>query len=62
MPYTTQQAANQLGIGRQAILKAIKRGTLKARKVGRDWQISARAIEQYRADHLGKPGRKSGGE
>jgi excisionase family DNA binding protein len=56
--FTTQQAADQLGISRQGIIKAIKRGTLKARKVGRDWQISARAIEQYRIDHLGKPGRK----
>lgn len=59
--YTTQQAAEQLGISRQAILKAIDRKTLKAKKVGRDWQISARAIEQYRALHLGKPGRKSDG-
>ena len=55
---TTQQVADQLRVSRQAILKAIKRGTLKARKVGRDWQITSHAIEQYRIEHLGKPGRK----
>ena len=62
MSYTTQQAASQLGISRQGVIKAIRRGALRAKKVGRDWQISARAIEQYRIEHLGKPGRKSGGE
>lgn len=58
MSYTTQEAAEQLGISRQAILKAIDRKTLRAKKVGRDWQISGKAIEQYRAEHLGKPGRR----
>lgn len=60
MSYTTQQAAEQLGISRQGIIKAIRRGTLSAKKVGRDWQISARAIETYRIEHLGKPGRRGG--
>jgi excisionase family DNA binding protein len=59
MPYTTLEAADLLGVSRQAILKAIDRKTLRAKKVGRDWQISSKAIETYRAEHLGKRGRPS---
>lgn len=55
---TTQQAAEQLGISRQAVQRAIKRGTLKAEKHGRDYDITPEAVEDYRRDHLGQRGRK----
>jgi excisionase family DNA binding protein len=59
MPYTTLEAAEQLGISRQAVIKAIKRGTLKAKQYGRAYLISSKAIETYREEHLGKRGRPS---
>jgi excisionase family DNA binding protein len=54
---TTQMAADLLGISRQGVLKAIRRKSLMAEKVGRDWLIDLDAIENYRVRHLGKPGR-----
>ena len=58
--YTTKEAAEQLGIQYRSILKAIDRGTLKAEKVGRDWLIEPGAIADYRAQYLGRRGRKPG--
>lgn len=57
MIYTTQQAAELLGISQRRVQAAVKSGVLQARKVGRDWQITGKAIEAYRVEHLGKPGR-----
>lgn len=54
---TTQQAADRLGISRSAILKAIKRGVIRARRFGRDWVLTPEAVEDYRTHSLGKPGR-----
>lgn len=55
---TTQQAADLLGVSRQAVQRAIKRGTMAAEKIGRDYFLTREAIEDYREKHLGKPGRK----
>lgn len=57
---TTAQAATLLGLSRITIRRAIANGTLRARKVGRDWHITPAAVEAYRAGSLGKPGRRSG--
>lgn len=44
---------------RWTISAAVKAGTLRATKRGRDWHITPAAVEQYRATSLGKPGRKA---
>lgn len=54
---TTAQVATRLGVTRIAVLKAIKRGTLPAKKQGRDWIVNERAVEAYRQNHLGRKGR-----
>ncbi len=59
---TATETATILGISRQAIHEAIKRGALKARKqqIGgyRIHMISPAEIRRYRAQNLGKYGRK----
>lgn len=54
---TTDEAAQALGIKPVTVRAAIRRGMLRARKVGRDWHITSAAVEAYRAGSLGKPGR-----
>lgn len=57
--YTTEQAAELLGVSQQAVQRAISRRTLKAYKQGRDYIIEAGALETYRKFYLRKPGRKT---
>ena len=40
------QAAERLGISRQATLKLIQRGTLKATQVGRAWVIEEEEVRK----------------
>jgi excisionase family DNA binding protein len=54
---TTKQAAEALGLRPVTVRAAIKAGTLRATKRGRDWHITPSAVEAYRATSLGKPGR-----
>jgi len=54
---TTTEAAAALGLRPVTIRAAIKAGTLRATKRGRDWHITPAAVEAYRAASLGKPGR-----
>ena len=53
---TTQQAADALGLTRQAVGILIRNGTLPARKQGRDWVIEQRHLK--RAEKRPKPGRR----
>lgn len=43
---TVAQAAQHLGVTRQAVQRKIDRGTLSARQVGTHWVIPARAIDR----------------
>jgi excisionase family DNA binding protein len=52
---TTQQAAEELGITRQAVGLLIRNGTLPAKKQGRDWAIDSRDMNSGR--HRPKIGR-----
>ena len=45
---TLIEAAALLGVTPDNLRGAIKRGSLKATKVGRDWQVTAREVERYR--------------
>lgn len=57
--YTTTEAAAALGVTKRTMQRAIHVGTLAATRQGRDWFVSAAAIEDYRRDHLRRYGRKS---
>ena len=53
--FTLTEAAKKLGISRQAVHKAIEKGTLKARKIRvskSEWQISAEALRSYSVSEL----------
>jgi excisionase family DNA binding protein len=51
---TLAEAAAELGLNPGTLRRQIHRGSLRARKVGRDWTVSRRECERYRAEHLGR--------
>ena len=55
---TTKQVADRLGVSRQAVQRAILRGTMKAEHFGRALAIEENEVERYRECYLRKPGRK----
>lgn len=46
--YSVTQAADYLGIARQNVHKAIKRGKIKAHKIGNVYMIREKEVERYR--------------
>lgn len=56
---TTAEAAERLGIAPTTVRRQIEQGRIAARKVGRDWHVTKGAVERYRAESLGRPGRRS---
>jgi excisionase family DNA binding protein len=48
---TLVQAAAILGVTPDNLRGAIKRGTLRATKKGRDWFVTPREVERYRVEH-----------
>lgn len=51
---TTNEAAQSLGIDPGTIRRQIEKGKLRARKVGRDWNLTPGEVERYRRDTLGR--------
>lgn len=49
---TVTEAATDAGITRNAVWVAIKRGSLKAKKRGRDWHIERTEWARYKATSL----------
>jgi excisionase family DNA binding protein len=47
---TLIEAAELLGTSPDNLRGAIARGSLKAEKIGRDWHVSAKAVEAYRLE------------
>jgi excisionase family DNA binding protein len=47
---TLIEAAEILGTSPDNLRGAIARGSLKAEKIGRDWHVSAKAVETYRIE------------
>jgi excisionase family DNA binding protein len=47
---TLTQAAALLGVTAATLRQQIANGKLKARKIGRDWHVSAREIERYQRE------------
>lgn len=52
---TLIEAAERLGTSPDNLRGAIKRGVLRARKVGRDWTVQEREVERYARDHRRTP-------
>jgi excisionase family DNA binding protein len=59
---TLVEAAVTLGVQPATLRQQIAAGRLRAKKVGRDWQVTPREVERYRREVAGKPGprRKAG--
>lgn len=55
---TLAEAAERLGVTAGSLRVQIGRGRLRAKKVGPVWTVSEKEVERYRADSLGRPGRK----
>lgn len=52
---TTQEAAQELGVQRVSVLKAIYRGSLLASKLGRDYYIDEWEVARYKSERQGIP-------
>lgn len=48
---TLPEAAAILKVHPDSLRNAVKRGTLRADKIGRDWHVTAQDIEDYRQNH-----------
>lgn len=46
--YTTGEAADELGITANGVLRHIERGNIKAERVRSGWLISAEELEDYK--------------
>lgn len=48
---TLIEAAASLGVTAATLRQQIAKGRLRARKVGRDWHVTAREVERYRTEN-----------
>lgn len=48
---TLKDAAALLGVTPDNLRAAIARGSMKARKLGRDWIVTPAEVERYRTQH-----------
>lgn len=51
---TTAEVAERLGIAEGTVRVQIAKGKLRARKVGRDWNITPAEVERYRRESRGR--------
>ena len=56
---TLTEAAAQLGLAASTLRHQVQAGRLRARLIGKTYVVTAREVERYRAERLGKPGRPS---
>ncbi len=56
---TLTEAAARLGLAASTLRHQVQAGRLQARLVGKTYVVTAREVERYRAEHLGKAGRPS---
>jgi len=55
-PMTLAEAAQALGLKPGTLNVQVRRGRLRAKKLGRDWHVTPAEVERYRREILGKPG------
>ncbi|MCX7335505.1 MAG: helix-turn-helix domain-containing protein [Hyphomicrobiales bacterium] len=55
---TLAQAGTLLGVSPATLRSQIRNGKLRGRLVGKTWTVSSREVERYRAESLGRPGRR----
>ncbi len=58
---TLTEAAAQLGLSASTLRHQVQSGRLRARMVGKTYVVTAREVERYRREHLGRPGRPTHG-
>jgi excisionase family DNA binding protein len=58
---TLREAAAQLGITADTLRAQIRRGRLRATKLGRDWVVEAAEVARYERTSLGRQGRPARG-
>ena len=51
MGVTIIEAAGLLGLDPSTIRWQIRKGKIRAKKVGRDWQLTPREVDRYRREH-----------
>lgn len=56
---TLTEAAARLGVAASTLRAQIANGRLRGRLVGKTWTVTERELERYRAESLGKPGRRA---
>lgn len=55
---TVTEAAEALGLTPRTLQEQIARGRIKAARHGPIWWITEAEVERYRAESLGRPGRR----
>lgn len=56
---TTQQASQKLGIGERAVRNLIEAGTVQAMKIGGQWYLDPRDLDDDKINSRPRPGRPS---
>lgn len=56
---TLAEAGRQLGVAPTTLRIQVRNGRLKARLVGKTYLVTERELERYRAESLGRPGRRA---
>jgi excisionase family DNA binding protein len=54
---TLREAAEQLGITADTLRAQVRRGRLRATKLGRDWLVEEAEVTRYKQTSLGRAGR-----
>ena len=55
---TLTQAAERLGVSASTLRHQAQAGRLRATLIGKTWTVTEDEIARYRAESLGKPGRR----
>jgi excisionase family DNA binding protein len=55
---TLTEAAARLGVAASTLRNQIHKGRLRGRLVGKTWTVSEREVERYRAESVGRVGRR----
>ena len=57
---TLAQAGALLGVAPATLRSQVRAGRLRATLVGKTYVVTPREVERYRAESLGRPGRRHG--